>query len=86
MQSGRLGWVNYNSVLTIHSGPAGFRLAVWPPFRPGHPPLFIPWNAMRNATIKRLFWLELVSFELGSPKIATLQLPKKIFAGRGVIG
>ena len=86
MQSGRLGWVNYNSCLTIHSGPEGIRLAVWAPFRLGHPPLFIPWSAMHKATTKRLFWMETVSVELGSPKIATLQLPKKIFEGRDVIG
>ena len=86
MQSGRLGFINYSSILTIHSGPQGLRVAVLGPFRLGHPSLFIPWSAIHNATTKRSLWMETVSFELGSPKIATLQLPKKIFKGRGVIG
>jgi hypothetical protein len=35
---------NYGSCLTLGSNSQGLYLAVFPVFRPGHPPLFIPWS------------------------------------------
>ncbi|HEY1380157.1 MAG TPA: hypothetical protein VGF55_25370 [Gemmataceae bacterium] len=35
---------NYGGCLTLGSNPDGLYLAVLPLFRPGHPPLFIPWQ------------------------------------------
>jgi hypothetical protein len=84
MQSGKVGLVNYGSCLTIHTAPNGLYLSVWLPFRLGHPPLFIPWDAVRNATTRRFLWFERIVFEVGSPSVATLQLSKKIFEGQNV--
>ena len=86
MQSGKVGSVNYGSCLTIYSTPNGLYLSVWFPFRLGHPPLFIPWSAVRHATTHRFLWSETVSFDVGSPSVATLQLSKRIFEGRDVVG
>lgn len=86
MQSGKIGIVNYGSCLTIHSAPSGFYLSVWLPFRIGHPPLFIPWQEVRNVTTRRFLWFERVVFDVGSPSIASLQLSKKIFQGHNVVG
>jgi len=48
--SGSLGIINYNACLIRAYSSEGLFLAVLPPFRPFHPPLFIPWSAMsRNA-------------------------------------
>ena len=85
MQSGKVGLVNYGSCLTIYIAPNGFYLSVWFPFRLGHPPLFIPWDAVCNATIRRFFWFERVAFDVGLPNVATLQLSKKIFEGHNVV-
>ena len=85
MQSGKVGLVNYASCLTIYSAPNGFYLSVWLPFRLGHPPLFIPWSAIRNATTRRFLWFERVEFDVGSPSVATLQLSKKVFEGHNVV-
>ena len=85
MQSGKVGLVNYGSCLTIYSAPEGLYLSVWLPFRLGHPPLFIPWDAVHNMTTRRFLWVERVVFDVGSPSVATLQLSKKIFEGHNVV-
>ncbi len=84
MQSGSVGRVSYRSCLTVHRSAEGLFLSVLLPFRPGHPPLFIPWNAVRNATSRRILWVERVAFEVGSPGLASVQLSPKIFEGRKV--
>jgi len=43
--SGRIGrFVNYNGILTIGRGSAGLYLSTFFMYRPGHPPLLIPWE------------------------------------------
>jgi len=84
MQSGKVGLVSYRSCLTVLSTPEGFYLSVWLPFRLGHSPLFIPWDAVNNKTTRRFLWMETEVFDVGSPSIATLQLSKKIFEGHNV--
>jgi hypothetical protein len=85
MQGGRVGCVNYNGCLTIHTSPDGLHLAVWKIFRVGHPPLFISWADIHHAAARRVFWSESVVFEVGAPSIAKLQLSKKIFEGGPVV-
>jgi hypothetical protein len=34
---------------------------------------------LRNPKTRRFLWMEMVTFEAGSPRIATLQLPKNVF-------
>jgi hypothetical protein len=55
------------------------------PFRLGHPPLFIPWSAVRNAKPWSFLWVEGIAFEVGDPSAAKLRLPKKVFEGRNLI-
>ena len=83
-QSGQVGLANYRGVLTVHTSPEGLHLAIMKIFRPGHPPLFIPWSEIYHATERRLFF-EYVAFDIGSPRIATMRLPKRILAGRSVV-
>src|SRR6476469_6745769 len=52
LQGGKVGQVTYSGCLTIYSSQEGLHLSVWLPFRLGHPPLFIPWDAIRNARIR----------------------------------
>ena len=40
---------NYGLCLTVGANPEGFYLAILFPFRPGHPPLFIPWTDISAA-------------------------------------
>src|SRR6266481_326550 len=46
MQGGRVGQVAYGGSLNIYSSPEGLYLSVLLPFRLGHPPLLIPWDAV----------------------------------------
>ena len=79
-QSGAIGWVNYNNCLSIDASPEGFYLAVFPLLSFAHPPLWIPWSAVHNITNQKMLWRESICFDVGSPKIASLTLPKKAFA------
>lgn len=55
--SGRFGaMAGYGSCLTLGSNPQGLYLAVWFPFRIGHPPLFIPWSDITAHNKKLLFF------------------------------
>jgi hypothetical protein len=83
-QSGSIGWVNYSGCLTIYSGPDGIYLTTMWPFRAGHPPLFIPWSEIHDVRTRRILWAEDATFEVGSPSIAKLALPKKVFEGRSI--
>jgi hypothetical protein len=53
-RSGRMGgFAKYNGVLTVGVNSAGLYLAVFPLFRPGHPPLFIPWHDITVSSERR---------------------------------
>lgn len=84
MQSGKVGVVSYGGCLTVHNSPTGLFLSVWWLFRLGHPPLFIPWSAIRNVRTRRYLWTENVVFEVGSRDVVTLQLSKRVFEGHNL--
>jgi hypothetical protein len=84
MQRARVGLANYKGCLTIYSSHEGLFLSVWPIFRPGHPPLFIPRDEIRNPKTGRFLWHETMTFDVGSPRITTLQLPKKVFEDQNI--
>lgn len=88
-QNGSVGFVSYRNVMRVDAAPDGIFLSMPWLFRVGHPPLFIPWSEVHDATEQRLLWLRLVRFGVGSPRLARLRLPAKVFeaveAGRVTI-
>ena len=50
--SGRVGWSNYGNCLVIGVNADGLYLSVFFFFRPGHPPLFIPWSEIVATSAK----------------------------------
>lgn len=72
--SGRVGLVSYKQSLRAAADSDGLHLAVPSLFRPGHPPLFIPWRVMRGRERLRLLWQDSVRVEVGSTGVK-LQLP-----------
>ena len=60
LQSGDLGWFwpfgSMRGVLNIGANRAGLYLSVLFPFRPGKPPLFIPWTDISVKTKKGIFF------------------------------
>jgi hypothetical protein len=43
-RSAKVGWSGYNNCLTVGGDMRGLYLAMFPLFRPGHTPLYIPWH------------------------------------------
>jgi hypothetical protein len=58
-------FTNYGGVLTIGANSQGLYLAVLPPFRLWHPPLFIPLGHIRKAP-RKAYHLFSTPLELGS--------------------
>ncbi|GIS58328.1 MAG: hypothetical protein CM1200mP2_05530 [Planctomycetaceae bacterium] len=49
MQSVSLrGWCGYNNCITIEATAKGLKIAPWFIMRPGHPPLFLPFDEMTS--------------------------------------
>jgi hypothetical protein len=54
----------YNNCLTFGADPHGLYLAVFPLFRLGHPPLFIPWREI-SVSRRKTLWIKQVRLQLG---------------------
>lgn len=78
---GKAGVSSYNGCLNVFSSRDGIFLAVSPIFRLGHPPLFIPLKELNHPKVYKLFSSEIVVFDVGSPRITSVQLPKLVFEG-----
>lgn len=76
-QSGSFAWVDYNGVLTLHVSADGVRIAVLWPFRPGHPPLMIPWQAIHVVEVIERWWGRYCTMDVGAPPLARVRLPLK---------
>lgn len=59
--------------ITLYRSADGIYLSA---FR--QPPLFIPWNELRNPREKQLFFTRMQEFDIGSPSLGTLQLRSAI--------
>jgi hypothetical protein len=78
-RSARIGWSNYGGCLSVGTNPDGLYLAVVFPFRPGHPPLFIPWADVRATPVKG--WLT-SSFDLRFEKAPRVLVRLSVALGR----
>jgi len=79
-----VGIASYRNTVTVRITPAGLHLAVMPLFRVGHPPLLIPWHALRGGEPTSFRWLLGVRFQVLGPAsnlpLTTLALPEAIVA------
>jgi hypothetical protein len=66
---------NYNGCVTIGGNPQGLYLSVLFIFRPGHPPLFIPWHEI-EAEHKKVFNMRTLI-------LRTMQCPNNVITVRG---
>jgi hypothetical protein len=62
---------NYGGCLALGANVQGLYLAVFPLFRPGHPPLFIPWQDLKGK-VERGWLFTYVAFEF--PQVAPVRL------------
>ena len=75
-----MGWgVNYNGLLNIGPDAAGIHISIFFLFRPGHPPLFIPFEEITatEARIWRTKWLSMARLQFARPSSAYLLIPMK---------
>ena len=70
----KIGDIYFWHSITLYRSPDGIYLSAG--FR--QPPLFIPWSELRNPHQKRLFFIPMHEFEVGSPPVGTLQLRSAI--------
>jgi hypothetical protein len=82
--TGMFGVARYKHVLTVITTDTGLYIENRKVFRPGHPPLFIPFTAIFNARKQTLFFWEFIAFEIGDPPLAGVRLPSKVFEGTPV--
>jgi hypothetical protein len=57
-ESASMRWNSrYGNIVTLSAEAQGLRIALFPLFRPGHPPLLVPWNEIsaRPASFRVLF-------------------------------
>lgn len=78
---GRLS--SYRNVLTVMTTPSGLFLRPILPFRIGHEPLLIPWNAIAEADRTNLFFTQALRLEIRDPRIAGTR--RVTFYGKGLV-
>jgi hypothetical protein len=66
-------WGHYSSVVRMISAPDALYLSALFPFRPGHPPLCIPWNEITFGRTKFL-WQKYVVLTLGNEERIPLRI------------
>jgi hypothetical protein len=82
-RTGHFGWARYNGCLTVGANYEGLYLAVFPLFRIGHPPLFIPWYDITTAE-KKGFLSSYLEFKFARAPSVTLHIHRSL--GEAIVG
>lgn len=77
-QSMNIGMTNYNGCIWMRVTARGLYLSVLFPFRPGHPPLLIPWHVITHVTEKKRLGFTTYVLDIGQPRITTLEIRKTL--------
>ena len=79
MQSVTIGILgNYRSVVTIGASDDGLYLNPLVFYRPGHPPLLIPWDDIEPRQARGLSFVEMVSFSPQKTSKRTVSISRKL--------
>jgi hypothetical protein len=70
-------WTHYSGIVRIVSAADGLYLSVFLLFRPGHPPLRIPWNEIQFSQTRYFFW-NYVVLTLGNEEQIPLRIPQRL--------
>ena len=72
-RSGRLGWVDYRSCLTLKACPGGLRVSAWKLFAPFQRAFEVPWDVIVAEPPSG--WIgKRVKLHLGSPELGVLEI------------
>lgn len=75
LRTARIGPVNYHSCLRFQVSDDGLRISIAPPFRVGHPPLFISWSEFHHVKDDGMMYSHKVKASVGTPTITRITLP-----------
>jgi len=77
-------WGHYSSVVRVISATDALYLSVLLPFRPGHPPLCIPWNEI-NFGRTRFLWQKFIVLTLGNEEQIPLRITERMAVKLGLM-
>lgn len=77
-------WGNYNSVIRLTAADDALYASILFLFRPGHPPLRIPWNEIRIGKTK-LLWQTYIVLTLGSEEQIPMRISERMARNLGVL-
>jgi len=77
-------WGHYNSVIRMTAAEDALYLSVLLPFRPGHPPLRIPWSEIQFSRTKRL-WRQYVVLTLGNQERIPFRISERMARKLGIV-
>jgi hypothetical protein len=75
--SARIGWSNYGGCLTVGVNADGLHLAIFFPWRPGHPPLFVPWADV-DAVFTKGWWTDFLDLRFRQVPNVRLRFRKRL--------
>lgn len=64
LRMGSFAGTSYGGCVNLRVGSSGIRFSVWLPFRPFHPPIFLPWSAVESCEERRILFLRRVVIHL----------------------
>lgn len=70
-------WTDYSSILHIAADEDGLHLSAMFPFRPGHPPLLIPWREVEEQSVDGV-WRSYVVLILGRTEQIPMRISKRL--------
>ena len=79
----QLRWSNYGGCVTVGTNADGLHLAVVFPFRPGHPPLLIPWGEVVSAEVVRRWYAAWFEFRFAAAPGLSVRMTETL--GRAVV-
>lgn len=79
----QLWWSNYGGCVAVGTNADGLYLAVLFLFRPGHPPLFIPWGDVLRAEVVRRWYGSWFEFRFAATPRLSVRMSERL--GRAVV-
>ncbi len=75
---------HYGSVIRMVAARDALYLSVLLPFRPGHPPLCIPWNEIKLGRAK-MFWRRYIVLTLGEQERIPMRISERMARNLGIL-
>ena len=74
MQSGMMGWIHLNGILTLDACASGLRVGVWKLFGPFQRPFEIPWDQIEAEQVSPFLLGPMTRLRFGRPEVGRLAI------------